>query len=569
VPLAPQTRAILSRCPLTGPPAIVGGYGDNDGLGAAWVFTCLGGVWSQQGSKLVGAGAADAAQQGYSVALSADGSTALVGAPNDNNGLGAAWAFTRSGGVWRQQGSKLVGTGAAGGANQGYSIALSADGNTAVVGGYCDNNGLGAAWAFTRSSGVWSQQGSRLVGAGAAGAAQQGHSVSLSADGNTVIVGGPRDNHWQGAAWVFTRSGDLWSQQGSKLVGTGGAGGENQGYSVALSGDGHIALVGGPADNRGQGAAWAFMRSAAGAWWQQGPKLGAAGDVAEGSSVALSDDGKTAIVGEVGYNSSLGAARVFTRGVDVWSQGPRLVGADAEGLALEGSSVALSADGNTAVVGGLRDNNLQGAAWVFTRSGVVCPSLFQAVEFGDLLTVQTLLANGTDVESRDKDGVTALMAASALGHRNIVDLLISKGAEVNATTTRGMTPLMFASLRPDLGGFGDTTKALLAGGAKVDAKNAEGRTALMIAASTGNGDSLQALLAAGADVNAKQPDGTTALMDASESVNACESGRRGMVTALLASGADPNAKRNDGATALSLTTDAEAKALLLKAGAIP
>jgi hypothetical protein len=127
-----------------GTTAIVGGYGDNDGLGAAWVFTCLGGVWSQQGSKLVGAGAADAAQQGYSVALSADGSTALVGAPNDNNGLGAAWAFTRSGGVWRQQGSKLVGTGAAGGANQGYSIALSADGNTAVVGGYCDNNGLGS-----------------------------------------------------------------------------------------------------------------------------------------------------------------------------------------------------------------------------------------------------------------------------------------------------------------------------------------------------------------------------------------------------------------------------------------
>ncbi len=59
-------------------------------------------------------------------------------------------------------------------------------------------------------------QGSELVGTGNTGAAQQGQSVALSADGNTAIVGGPADNSGQGAAWVYTRSGGIWAQQGFK-----------------------------------------------------------------------------------------------------------------------------------------------------------------------------------------------------------------------------------------------------------------------------------------------------------------------------------------------------------------
>jgi hypothetical protein len=87
-------------------------------------------------------------------------------------------------------------------AAQGTSVALSGDSNTAIVGGIFDNIdpdftfGAGAAWLFTRSGGVWSQQ-AKLVGTGAAGAfrAEQGNSVSLSSDGNTAIVGGPNDNN--------------------------------------------------------------------------------------------------------------------------------------------------------------------------------------------------------------------------------------------------------------------------------------------------------------------------------------------------------------------------------------
>jgi uncharacterized protein (TIGR03437 family) len=176
----------------------------------------LGGVWTQQGAKLVGTDAVGHGWQGFAVALSGDGNTAIVGGFDDNPveepAVGAAWVYTRSGGVWTQQGAKLVGTGSIVGAGQGYAVALSGDGNTAIIGGPLFGDittfGTGAAWVFKRSGGVWTQQGNRLVGTGAAGVfLWAGASVGLSSDGNTAIVGAPFDNQGVGAAWVFANSG--------------------------------------------------------------------------------------------------------------------------------------------------------------------------------------------------------------------------------------------------------------------------------------------------------------------------------------------------------------------------
>jgi hypothetical protein len=351
--------------------AVVGGPYDNGGAGAAWVFIRIGGLWFQQGAKLKGAGAEGLARQG-DVALSADGNTMVVGGPGDNGEAGAAWVFIRIGGVWVQQGPKLVGKGAVVPASQGISVALSADGNTAVVGGPDDDSQAGAAWVFIRIGGVWIQQGDKLVGTGAVGAARQGVSVSVSGDGNTALLGGLNDNDQVGAAWVFTRIGGVWIQQGDKLVGADAVGAALQGISVALSGDGNTAVVGGYADNAQAGAAWVYTRSA-GVWSQQGAKFvgtGASGFTQQGCSVAVSADGNTALVGGRGDNAGAGATWVYTRSGGVWSQqGDKLVGTDAAGPAEQGNSVAVSADGSTAVVGGYNDDNYLGAAWVFANTG--------------------------------------------------------------------------------------------------------------------------------------------------------------------------------------------------------
>ncbi len=346
--------------------ALVGLGVDNNGAGAVWVFTRSRTTWTQQGPKLVGTGAVGVAHQGTSVALSADGNTAIEGGSAGYNVTAGVWVFTRSGTTWTQQGPKLVGTGAAGGVFEAGTVALSADGNTALVSDPEDNI-EGAVWVFTRSGTTWTQQGPKLVGTGAVGDAVQGDSLALSGDGNTALVGGWGDDHEMGAAWVFTRSGTRWSQQGPKLVGTGAVGHAAKGISVALSSDGNTALEGGYDDNRGVGAVWVFTRSGT-RWSQQGPKLvgtGAARKDNQGGSVALSGDGNTALVGGT---TGVGAAWVFTRSGRTWTQqGPKLVGTGAVGRASQGTSVALSGDGDTALIGGPGDDRSMGAVWAFVE----------------------------------------------------------------------------------------------------------------------------------------------------------------------------------------------------------
>ncbi|MDP4238811.1 MAG: FG-GAP-like repeat-containing protein, partial [Bacteroidota bacterium] len=360
--------------------AIVGGFLDSSNSGAAWIYIRSGGEWIQQGGKLVGTGAIDGSDQGWSVSLSADGNTAIVGGYMDTDETGAAWVFTRLGGVWTQQGSKLVATGA-NYSGQGWSVSLSADGNTAIVGGYS------AAWIYARSGGIWTQQGSKLLDIGTA---SNGLSVFISADGNTAIVGGCSDNSYQGAAWVYIRSGSTWTLQGNKLVGNGASGAARQGSSVSLSADGNTAIVGGSADNSSQGAAWVYTRSGS-TWIQQGSKLvgtGNTGTDLQGSSVSLSGDGNTAMVGGSKDNNYQGAAWIYTRSGGVWTQkGSKLVGFGNKGAAQQGVSVSLSADGNTAIMGGSQDNSGQGAAWVFiplatptTQASAITCSSVQATQ---------------------------------------------------------------------------------------------------------------------------------------------------------------------------------------------
>ncbi len=323
-------------------------------------------------AALTGTGASGNARFGASVALSADGNTALVGGWRDNNEEGAAWVFTRSGETWTQQGAKLTGSGETGPKGRfGASVALSDDGNTALIGGYGDSASAGAAWVFTRSAGSWTQQGAKLTGSGETGAGRFGMSVALSDSGNTALIGANRDSVDSGAAFVFTRSVETWTQQGSKLTGSGESGEGGFGTSVALSGEGNTALIGAPGDNS-VGAAFAFVRSE-GVWAQQGSKLTGSGGVKFpefGASVALSDDGNTALIGGSNDNGGVGAAWPFTRSGEVWSQqGGKLLASDEAGDGRFGESVALSSNGNAAIIGGSGDHGESGAIWSFARSG--------------------------------------------------------------------------------------------------------------------------------------------------------------------------------------------------------
>jgi phosphodiesterase/alkaline phosphatase D-like protein len=356
-----------------GETVLVGGPSDNNNTGAAWVFTRSGSTWSQQGPKLTGGGEIGEAQFGYTVALSEDGNTALIGAGKDNK-VGAAWVFTRSGGTWTQQGSKLTGSEEVGEPHFGCcGIALSADGDTALIGGYEDNALVGAAWVFTRSGSTWAQQGPKLTGGEESGAGRFGYAVALSSDGNTALIGGGADDKTAGAAWVFTRSGSTWSQQGPKLTATGETGAGGLGYTLALSGEGNTALIGAGADNSGTGAAFTFTRSGS-TWTQLGSKLTAAEESGAGHfgccGIALTSNGQAALIGGYEDNSGAGAAWFYRLSGSTWTQsGAKVVGGEQVGAASFGRSLGLSATGSAAVIGGPFDHELLGAAWVYAVHG--------------------------------------------------------------------------------------------------------------------------------------------------------------------------------------------------------
>lgn len=255
-----------------------------------------------------------------SCALSSDGNTLAIGDPDDNK----TTIYTRSAGVWTQEGPFLSGSGAVGSASQGTSVSLSSDGNTLAVSGKNDNGSIGAVWIFTRSAGVWTQQGSKLVGTGAIGTSVQGTSLSLSSDGNILAVGGEGDNSSIGAVWIFTRSAGVWTQQGQKLVGTSGTGDQRQGVSVSLNSLGTVLAVGGYQNNSNMGGVWIFTYSL-GVWSQQGGLLypanttfagpfigtGYTGVPSFGSGVAFNSVGDTLAVGGCNNNTNIGATWVF------------------------------------------------------------------------------------------------------------------------------------------------------------------------------------------------------------------------------------------------------------------
>jgi hypothetical protein len=411
------------------------------GSGAAYVFTRNGTTWSQQ-AYLKASNTEAYDSFGWSVAISVD--TVVVGAINeasnatgvnatvsggtgtqaDNSapGSGAAYVFTRNGTSWSQQAYlKASNTGTID--QFGSSVAVSGDIiivgaygessnatgiNAAVSGGtgtQADNSAAfsGAAYVFTRTTGVWSQE-AYLKASNTGEDDNFGYSVAVA--GDTAVVGAYGDDSnatgvnaavsggtgtqadnsadLSGATYVFVRGDGVWSQQAYLKASNTGAS-DQFGWSVAINGDSLVvgalneasnatgvnaALLGGAgtqADNSasGSGAAYVFKRS--GGLWVQEAYLKASNNGTNdlfGWSVAVADD--TLVVTAIGESSNAtgvnaavtggsgtqadnsssnsGAAYIFNRSAGQWHQQVYLKASNTGAFDDFGSSAALSRD---------------------------------------------------------------------------------------------------------------------------------------------------------------------------------------------------------------------------------
>jgi hypothetical protein len=394
-----NTMAVSSHWEGSAATGVNGNQADNSipQAGAVYIFTRTGTTWRQQAYlKASNTGdnsseTSDGDQFGSSLAISDDGDTVAVGAIGEDSnatginanqadnsaiGAGAVYVFGRTGGMWTQQAYIKPDTPAAY-ANAdlfGFSVSLSANGNTLAVGIYdeggssrgingpVDNmrGGSGAVYVFTRNGATWTKE-AYLKTSITDGGDSWGVSVVLSDDGNTLVMGSADedciatgvnppgcDNDQKadistGAAAVFVRNGTTWSQQAIlKASNTGSQ--DWFGVRLAISGDGNTLAVpgsledgaaqgiNGPQDNDSAtdaGAVYFFTRSGT-TWTQQAYVKATYNEAFDqfGSAVALTRDGRTMVVGAMGEDSSAtgfngnqrdnsvdesGAAFLFTR----------------------------------------------------------------------------------------------------------------------------------------------------------------------------------------------------------------------------------------------------------------
>ncbi len=337
---------------------------------------------------------------GKAVALNADRDIAVVGAPGKGS-KGAVYVFVRSGSTWVESAELTAGD--ADTTDFGWSVALDEDGRTALVGAPTFSRS-GAAYVFARSGTSWTQR-AKLVAGDAATGDEFGFAVALDEDARTAFIGAPAPSAKAGATYVFTPSGTAWSQQ-AELTAFDSAPFDDFGFSVALDEDGRTALIGATKTHQETGAAYVFTRSAT--TWTQRAEL-AAGDAVFGDnfgfSVALDGEGRTALIGAIAHQST-GTAYVFTRAGPTWTQRSELSPRDAGVSGEFGFAVALDEDGNTALIGAPLTDRSTGAAYVFAQTGNAW------IQRKELTALSAVVGDGFGVSvSLDEDGETGLVGA--------------------------------------------------------------------------------------------------------------------------------------------------------------
>ncbi|HLF62839.1 MAG TPA: MopE-related protein [Saprospiraceae bacterium] len=371
------------------------------------VYNESGGVWTQLGNDIDGEAEWDLS--GFSVSLSGDGKRLAIGAQG-NDGyfsysyLGHVRVYAENGGFWTQVGIDIDGE--AFYDQSGWSVSLSSDGKRVAIGAPFNDGFQGAFYnaghvrVYEESANTWTQVGSDINGE--ASLDESGRSVFLSANGTRLAIGAfgnDGNGNGSGHVRVYGESGGVWTQLGSDIDGE--AAGDVSGFSVSLSADGKRLAIGGYG-NSANGTLSGHVRVYAetgGVWTQLGSDIdGEAADDRCGFSVSLSADGKRLAIGAIlndGSGNNAGHVRVYSESGSIWTQ----IGNDIDGESANdhsGQAVSFSADGKRLAIGANENDgngNLSGHVRVYDNS---CPD-------ADLDTYPDIACGGTDCDESNPD----------------------------------------------------------------------------------------------------------------------------------------------------------------------
>lgn len=226
---------------------IVGAPGKNADAGAVYVFTNVGGTWTQTNLT---AGVSAGARLGWSVSISGD--IAIAGAPGANADAGAAYNFVRSGSVWTAGSSFKVGA-----AGDGVGIAVAISSTRAVVGAYGASNEKGAIHMFTQNGGGGFFADATFPASPTVAGDWFGKSVAIS--GDTVVVGAPRRSGKQGLAYVASTGANTWTALARLSM-------DHDFFGAAVAIEGTTVVIGAPGRGLQKGSAYVFENTGGSSW---------------------------------------------------------------------------------------------------------------------------------------------------------------------------------------------------------------------------------------------------------------------------------------------------------------
>jgi hypothetical protein len=312
-----------------------GGIAD---AGAAYIYKLVGGSYVYQ-QEITASDKAANDQFGFSTAVSSDGTTIIVGTPNDDPGglsnQGSAYIFDWNGSTWSQT-QNIVQSDALASGSFGHGVAISDDGTVAAVGaGYHDSPGTddGAVYIFTKSGGTWSQTQKMYASDYASQTSQfLGLNISMAGDGSMVVAGAPYSDTGgtdAGATYIFVKSGGVWPvTETQKIVASDAAADDRFGWTVATSQNGDRIIVAATyedTNNSNKGKIYVFDRSN-GTWTEtrnhDNPHSASASHI--GWSTAVSSDGGVYLAGipfddfDGGSSADYGSVRIFED--EVWRE---------------------------------------------------------------------------------------------------------------------------------------------------------------------------------------------------------------------------------------------------------
>jgi hypothetical protein len=363
---------------------------------------------------------------GNAAALSTDGNTLIVGSPGVASNTGQIDMYQRSGTSWVPKGIPNSETGSAPNEFVGSVVAVSGDGTVVAFGSPADTSNQGLVNTFQFTGGGWAPYGTGIAG----GANYQtGYSVALSYDGTVMIIGSPGQTGSEGNATKYEFTAGNWNVADSQA----GYSNSYTGSSVAVAGDGTQWCFGapGPEPSGFGNESVTIIDPVLGYVTQLTPIV--AGRF--GGAVAMSDDGTTVAVGApvatMNGKSGAGYVRVYrdnNPGAEPdWQQlGDLIVGTSIDANC--GAFVQLSANGNTLGVGCVRSTSS-----VTNGNGVVY----------DLIN-GAWTQRGTKIATLNFPGTLALSAFAMTGDGNTVAL----GQDTYSASTGVVVTFAYYSVQP-------------------------------------------------------------------------------------------------------------------------